>query len=318
MIMHLSANRVLLGAVLLAGTLQAQNASVVPLFQLTRVQGACHVKRPGGTAFESAVDNKAYPFGTVVQTGTDGAATIAFTGTAADRDLSAALGANAEAIVDRASDAPANRIITLRAGEVQVLAAGEIPAQTLAVVTPDYAVSGFTGRAVVTILNATDDLISTRVSVVKGSVTIDGNQFAMARAEAGCAFRIETGGDRSFTRIAAEAGEAVIALDNGTPAPLSFKALPRAIVKIWREYAPVGGRLVVAVFAVEPDGKQSACYAFSAGREGLLTVDAQEVEPASKSVNPADATPPAPPQTPADATPAPDVDGSGIPAPADF
>jgi hypothetical protein len=306
MIMHLSANRVLLGAVLLAGTLQAQNASVVPLFQLTRVQGACHVKRPGGTAFESAVDNKAYPFGTVVQTGTDGAATIAFTGTAADRDLSAALGANAEAIVDRASDAPANRIITLRAGEVQVLAAGEIPAQTLAVVTPDYAVSGFTGRAVVTILNATDDLISTRVSVVKGSVTIDGNQFAMARAEAGCAFLIETGGDRSFTRIAAEAGEAVIALDNGTPAPLSFKALPRAIVKIWREYAPVGGRLVVAVFAVEPDGKQSACYAFSAGREGLLTVDAQEVEPASKSVNPADATP------------APDVDGSGIPAPADF
>jgi hypothetical protein len=312
MIMHLSANRLLFGAALLAGTLQAQHASVVPLFQLTRVQGACQVRRPGDAAFEPAIDHKAYPFGTAIRTGPAGSAVISFTGTAADMDLSAALGAASDAIVERAPDAPTNRIITLLAGEIQVLADRDVPAQALTVATPDYAVSGFTGCAVVTILPGTIDLISTRVSVVKGGIRIDGNQFAVAGVRAGCAFRIETAADRSLTRITTEAGEAVITLDKGTPESLLFNAVPNATVKIWREYAPVGGRLIVAVFAVGPDGKHPECYAFSVGREGLVAIDAGEIENAAKSASPADATPPASPQTPADVKPSPDAD-AGLP-----
>jgi hypothetical protein len=308
MIMHLSVHRLLLGAALLTGTLQAQHASVVPLFQLTRVQGACHVRRPGDTAFAPAVDRKAYPFGTAIQTGPAGSAVIAFAGAAAERDPSVTLGEATQAIVERAPDAPTNRIITLLAGEVQVLADRDTPASALAVATPDYAVSGFSGHAVVTILPAAADLLSTRVSVVKGGVRIDGNQFAMAGVPAGCAFRIETAADRSFTRIAVEAGDAVITLDNGTPQPLLFNAVPNATVKIWREYAPVGGRLIVAVFAVGPDGKHPECFAYSAGRAGLVSVDAGDIENAAKAVNPADAARPVSPPPPAEGTPAPDVD----------
>ncbi|MBM4164059.1 MAG: hypothetical protein FJ222_06430 [Lentisphaerae bacterium] len=296
MIMHLSANRLLLVAALLVGTLRAQHASVVPLFQLIRVQGACHVRCPGDTAFGPAIDNKAYPFGTTIQTGPAGSAVISFTGTSATLDLLAMMGAATEAIVERAPDAPTNHIITLLAGEIQVLADRDTPAPALVVATPDYAVSGFSGRAVVKLLPAAADLISTRVEVIKGSIAIDGNQFAMASVPAGCAFRIETAADRSLTRITTEDGEAVITLANGTPEPLEFNAVPNATVKIWREYAPVGGRLIVAVFAVGPEGKRPECYAFSEGREGLVAVDAGDIENAAQSARSGAANPTASPE----------------------
>jgi hypothetical protein len=313
MIMHLSANRLLLGAALLAGTLQAQHASVVPLFQLTRVQGACHVRRPGDTAFAPVINNKAYPFGTVIQTGPAGSVVIAFTGADTTLDLSAVMGASTEVMVDRAPDASTNRIIALLAGEIQVLADRDTPAQALAVAMPDYTVSGFSGRAVMTKLPATADLISTRVSAVKGGLFIKGSQFAVSGMKAGCVLRIEAAADRSLTRITPEDGETVITLDNGTLEPLLFNAVPNATVKIWREYAPVGGRLVVAVFAVGPDGKRPECYAFSVGREGLVAVDAGEIEKAAQSATPPAATPPASPTTPIEGTPAPDANAGMSP-----
>lgn len=313
MIMHLSANRLLLGAALLAGTLQAQHASVVPLFQLTRVQGACHVRRPGDTAFAPVINNKAYPFGTVIQTGPAGSVVIAFTEADTTLDLSAVMGASTEVMVDRATDASTNRIIALLAGEIQVLADRDTPAQALAVAMPDYTVSGFSGRAVMTKLPATADLISTRVSAVKGGLFIKGSQFAVSGMKAGCVLRIEAAADRSLTRITPEDGETVITLDNGTLEPLLFNAVPNATVKIWREYAPVGGRLIVAVFAVGPDGKRPECYAFSVGREGLVAVDAGEIEKAAQSATPPAATPPASPTTPIEGTPAPDANAGMSP-----
>jgi hypothetical protein len=307
MIMHLSANRLLLGAALLAGTLQAQHASIAPLFQLTRVQGACHVRRPGDTAFAPAIDNKAYPFGTAIQTGPAGSVVIAFTGADTAIDVSAVMGASTEVRVERAPDASTNRIIILLAGEIQVLADRDTPAQALAVAMPDYTVSGFTGRAVMTKLPATADLGTTRVSAVKGGLIIAGSQFAVSGMRAGCTLRIEAALDRSLTRITPEDGETVITLDNGTPEPLLFSAVPNATVKIWREYAPIGGRLIVAVFAVGPDGKHPECYAFSVGRDGLVAVDAGDIEKAAQSANPPAATPPASPTTPIEGTPAPDA-----------
>ncbi|MEI8353949.1 MAG: hypothetical protein WCG22_05515, partial [Lentisphaerota bacterium] len=49
------------------------------------------------------------------------------------------------------------------------------------------------------------------------------------------------------------------------------------------------------------------CYAFSVGRDGLVAVDAGDIEKAAKSATPAAATPPAAPTTPIEDTPAPDA-----------
>ncbi len=311
MIMHPSTARLLLGAALLAGTLEAQHASVIPLFQLKNVQGACYVNRPGATASEPAIDHKAYPFGTSVQTEPAGSAVIAFTGSFTDVDISAAMGKSTDVRVDREPGTPTNHIISLLAGELQVFADRDTPEQALSVATPDFSVYGFSGRSAVKVLPATADLITTRVAVAKGGVSIIGNQFSVANMRVGCALRIESTPDRSLTRITSEAGEIVITLENGTDEPLLFNAYPRSTVKIWREYAPVGGRLIVAVFAVGPDGKRPECYAFSVGRTGVRSVDDEDIDKENADQPAADAFVPPPaalPEIPVQVTPAPDAD----------
>ena len=45
----------------------------------------------------------------------------------------------------------------------------------------------------------------------------------------------------------------------------------QSMVKIWREKAPVGGRLIVSVLATGPDGKGRESYAFAVGRNNVVT-----------------------------------------------
>ena len=42
-------------------------------------------------------------------------------------------------------------------------------------------------------------------------------------------------------------------------------------VKIWREKAPIGGRLIVSVLATGPDGKGRESYAFAVGQNSVVT-----------------------------------------------
>ncbi len=311
MIMRLSAPRLLLGAALMAGTLAAQQASVTPLFQLNNVQGGCEVKRPDATAFEAAVNRRAYPFGTVVRTGPTGEAVVEFSSASYDAPLtSIALKNGSEAVVDRDAAALTNHIVRLVAGETHVFADLETPERALTVETPDYAAFGFAGRAVIQVSPATTNLITTRIGVVKGGLKISGNQFSVERMRGGCALLIETAADRSLTRIIGETGETVLTLENGTEEPLQFAAYPRSIIKIWREFAPVGGRLVVAVFAVGPDGKHPECYAFAVGQPGMVSTDTDLVV-ADEAAEPVDgATPAAVAEPQPEEKPAEDVDAA--------
>ena len=51
--------------------------------------------------------------------------------------------------------------------------------------------------------------------------------------------------------------------------PVAMSA--QSMVKIWREKAPVGGRLIVSVLATGPDGKGRESYAFAVGRNNVVT-----------------------------------------------
>ncbi len=299
MSMRLPALHSLVGAVCLAGTLAAQQASSPPLFQLINANGPCEVRRAGADAFEPAVNRKAYPFGSTVRTGAGGKVMVLFSPASADAPTaSVQLSEATEAVVDRDPAAVSNGIFRLQAGRVDIFAETDTAPKALTIETAGYAVSGFTGRAEVEILPAPPELQSTRVAVAKGRAIVAGDQFTFAEMRGGCAFVIETAADRGLTRITGEGGETVVTLENGTGEPLAFPARPRSIIKIWREFAPVGGRRIVAVFAVGPDGKRPECYAFAVGQPGMVSSESLAEE------TPGEAAEAAAPGTAAAAAPA--------------
>lgn len=296
MIMRLSVLRLLVSAACITGPLAAQKASPPPLFQLTNVQGPCEVKKPDSTTFEPAINRKAYPFGTTIRTGPAGKAFVilapAYDNTPSASVLMAEI---AELVVDRDPEAVTNGIVRLQTGKIKIYAEIDTPAKALTVETVAYGVSDFTGLTEVHVLPATTNLIPTRVVVAKGGVKVTGEQFMIADMRAGCAFLIETSADRSLTRMTGESGETAVTLDNGTDEPLVFMARPRSIIKLWREFAPVGGRQIIAVFAVGPDGKRPECYAYAVGQPGMVSsevagddpIETADGEPAAGAVAPA-------------------------------
>ena len=58
---------------------------------------------------------------------------------------------------------------------------------------------------------------------------------------------------------------------DGNESLLPVSMSSRSTVKIWREKAPVGGRLIVSVLATGPDGKGRESYAFAVGKDNVVT-----------------------------------------------
>jgi hypothetical protein len=265
----------LASVVWLAGTVTAQVVAAPPLFQLANVKGSCEVKRPAQEAREQAINRKAYPFGTSVFTGLGGKAVVMIDAGPEVASASAMLAENTEVHIDRNPEIASNSVMRLITGSTEVFAETDTPAHVLAVDTANFVVNNFTGRATLS-LKEDSEFQTVEINVVKGGVALEGDQFAIPAMRAGSRFTIETTPDRSLSRITCIKGEVDVALQNGSEEPLSFPARPGAIIKIWRQFAPVGGRQIVAVFAVGPDGKRPECYAFAVGLPGIVSVDTAE------------------------------------------
>lgn len=114
-------------------------------------------------------------------------------------------------------------------------------------------------------------------------VRLVGPQFVIPELKVGNSISISTLTDNSQTRIRDIAGDYRIFVNKG----LEFNPMPseseeadvllpvamsaQSMVKIWREKAPVGGRLIVSVLATGPDGKGRESYAFAVGRNNVVT-----------------------------------------------
>jgi len=80
-----------------------------------------------------------------------------------------------------------------------------------------------------------------------------------------------TSQDRAFSRLTSVSGDFAIILNKGEEDPVNFGMSPKAVVKIWRENAPVGGRPVIAVLVVSPTGIAKHRFAYAEGRAGVAT-----------------------------------------------
>ena len=234
------------------------------LFRVTEIRGTCQVQKPDAAAFEPAVNGKAYPFGTRVRTGSDSKAVIL---------LSPQDGLQMQSLcsltVRQPADAETNRLVQVDSGKVVLSVRAGLPEKALTVETAVAACDSFVGRGEVQLIREKDAL-RMDVSTGNGALRVVGPQFTIPKMKGGGAARIVSSLDRSITRIVNAGSEYKVDIDNGTDAPITLDSSTKGTIRIWREHAPVGKKLVVSVFASSPDGKGKENFAYVLG-EPMLT-----------------------------------------------
>ena len=247
-----------LASLLWASGLRAQIFD--PLFRVTNVKGVCQIKRPGAAAYEAVINDKAYPFGTAIRTAKDAEAVIMLSDNNA-----AKVYAESDVVVLLPEDAATNRVLRLDSGKIQTSIMDGLPEKAVAIETAAAACDSLNGRSEVSFRRDKDGM-RMEATVINGGMRVFGPQFAVPRIKAGGALAIFSSADRSITRLMNLSGDCKIELDNGTETPVVTDATAKSTVRIWREHAPVGGRLVVSVFAAGPDGRGKECFAYAVGR----------------------------------------------------
>ncbi len=244
---------------------QAPAKMFEPLVRITSVQGACEVNNPDVGHFEPAQNNKAYPLGTVFRTGVSGSAILIFSG-----QETVQLFENTELVIGAPDKNPAARLIRLVSGKIKTFLRDNLPEGSFFVTTPNASCSNLAGRGEFSLSN--DDTAETfQAATITGLARIEGLQYQIPALHAANTVNIQTALDRSLSRLTSVSGDFPIILENGTESPVTFGMSPKAVVKIWREVAPVGGRNIISTLVVSPTGKARHRFVYAEGRPSLAT-----------------------------------------------
>jgi len=249
------------------------------LVRVTNVQGACDVNNPDLKQFTPAQNNKAYPLGTVVRTGPGGSAVVCFSAQETVQLLE-----NSEATFVAADKNPNGRVVRLISGKVKTVLRDNLPEGTIGVETPNTACKSIVGRGEFSLV--TDSNVETfQAAAITGSALIEGPQYRIPALRAANTVNIQTSVDHSLTRLTSVSGDFSILLENGTETPVNYGMSPKAVVKIWRQTAAVGGRPVISTLVVSPIGKAIHRFAYAVGQPCLATgelIAAQEGDDADR------------------------------------
>ena len=268
--------RLCLAAFLVAGTLSADNFN--NLFRVMAPHGDCQIQRPGQEAFEPVLKGKAYPFGSLLRCGKDSDMVVTFSEQDAVRVMPNSVIA---AELDREADN--RRVVSLKEGDILVRLDVLNTNRSVIVDTP-------VGRCVSMVGNAKLHLVTNQAghsleirAEASCQVKVVGPQYVIPDLVNGNAISVSMPADSSMTTIRDILGDYRIFVNKGlelnpdtSEAESSNVLLPVAMssgstVKIWRERAPIGGRLIVSVLATGPDGKRRESYAFAVGQNSVVT-----------------------------------------------
>ena len=236
-----------------------------PLVRVMNVRGLCEVKNPDVGSFQPVLNNKAYPLGSSFRTGPDGSVMLVFSGQESVQVLE-----STEVVVASPEKKPAGRIMHLVTGKVKTTLRDNLPEGSFGVETPHATCKNVAGRGEFTLAaDATAETL--QIKIVTGSARIEGSQYQIPALRAANTVEIQTAADRSLSRLTSVSGDFAIILENGTETPVNFGMSPKAVVKVWRENAPVGGRAIISTLVVSPTGMARHRFAYAEGRPNLAT-----------------------------------------------
>lgn len=236
-----------------------------PLVRIFNIQGTCEVKNPDVGQYQAAQNNKAYPLGSVFRTAAGSSAFLAFSA-----QESVQLLEGSEVVVGTPEKAPAARCIRLVSGKIKTTLRDNLPEGSFSVEAPNTSCKNLAGRGEFT-LGSDGDLETFQAATITGSSRVEGMQYQIPALRAANTVNIQTAPNRSLSRLTSVSGDFSIVLENGTETPVTFRMSPKAVVKIWREVAPVGGRNIISTLVVSPTSKARHRFAYVEGRPNLAT-----------------------------------------------
>ena len=272
-----------LAVAMLAGLVQAETFDIV--FQVKVPKGLCQVRTPGSTEFVPAIRNKAYPYGTTIQTvGPESSAVLLITKCDTLRIMP-----NTEVTLSKEEST-----ISTNCAKIAKLSHGTLSTRLSSSATnsPVYVDSDL-GRC-------KDIFGICKMTVRKG----ENKSSLMVRAESnsqlkfiapqiivpllrnGYSFSIKSMNDKSFTRIGNLFGEYPVfintsleldpeipeeAEESGSEFLFPIKTTSKAKINLWRENAPVGDNLIVSVLATDSEGKGKQSFAFAVGDPSITS-----------------------------------------------
>jgi len=256
-----------------------------PLFRFTEVSGDVRVFRPGAAESVPAVNLHAYPYGSrVVVPKWDGKpksprpiARINMS----DLHKLAITGGSDLTIMDAAAKPLDNKIVEIRSGNAQftvnvsTVKTGDVEKDreiedginALVVRLPnDITVTRITDKCAISVAREGENS-NMRLLSESETMTVAGPQFNISPFKRNS--EIEIQGHRDFTRITGVSGDFTCVVERGVDDEEQVKFRKNTIVKIWRSYAKIGGKMAVAVMIVMPNGKLSS-YAFLEGQQVVV------------------------------------------------
>lgn len=244
---------------------QQQPSTFTPLVRVVGIRGGCEVFNPDVGQFAPAIENKAYPLGSVFRTGEGQTAILIFS----VRE-SVQLLASTEVLAASPANNPNGRLVRLLAGKIRTDLRDNLPEGSFGVETPNASGKNLAGRGEYTLTSEanTETLL---IATITGSARIEGPHYHIPALRAANTVNIQTAADRSLSRLTGVSGDFAIILEKGDEAPVSFGMSPKAVVKIWRETAPVGGRAIISTLVVSPTGIARHRFAYAEGRANIAT-----------------------------------------------
>lgn len=239
-----------------------------PLVIVSRIRGACEVINPDIGSIVPAVNGKAYPLGTVVRTGVDGSAVLSFS----SRDT-ASMQPGTEVVIDRGEGDGADvetRVLRLVTGQVSFDLRDNMPEGAFTIETANAVCQNVAGRGEYQVSQEGENDVF-QAATITGATRIVGPHYRIPALRAANTVNIMTEPNRSLSRLTSVSGDFIIVLDKGGEDPVEYGMSPKAVVKIWRENAPVGGRTIVATLVVSPAGLAQHRFAYAEGRTDLAT-----------------------------------------------
>lgn len=248
------------------------------LLRVIAPRGDCQIRLPGAEGYSEVLKGKTYPFGSTVRTGKGADIVVALS----DRDA-VRLGENTVVTFNIDREVGGQRVVGLRSGELFTRLDVVNTNEFVVIDTPVGRGVEMAGQVHFSLSSTPLDDTLTVSAEASSTIKLVGPQFAIPGLKSGNRVSVTTVKDSSMTRISDLLGDYRVFVNKGNELnpdtsdvdsseyllPVSMSS--RSTVKIWREKAPVGGRLIVSVLATGPDGKGRESYAFAVGKDNVVT-----------------------------------------------
>jgi len=240
------------------------------LVRIVNIHGICEVSNPDKSGFEQMKYGKAYPMGTTFRTGADGNCIMIFS-----TEDSAVMETDTEVVVTACMEnVQLQRVksltVKLARGRFKTTLRDNLADGKFTINTPNAEITNMSGRGeYILTTEGGNDLF--KGHSVTGKARIEGPNYTIPALQAANKVNILTTPDRTFTSLTSISGDFAIELPDGEAEPVTFSMSPKAIVKLWREIAPIGGRTIVSALIVSPKGIARHRFVYAQGRESLTT-----------------------------------------------